>query len=167
LSHLLHEELHSALARHPRTYPLQTGTGESRAWLSAEQGSGVPSGLLYTSLTFPSYVIYGHSTSPDHITLLAQHFRSSSLLSMVRRSVTLLFYRTVSVTWRSPATASDSRWKRTYFVATTQHTQRMTHDSALYEYVIEIDITFPSVCNAGVLCKNRRLLQKINVFALW
>ena len=35
-------------------------------------------------------------------------------------------YQTVSVTRRSPATASDSRWRRTNFVVTTvtQHTQR-------------------------------------------
>jgi len=56
-----------------------------------------------------------------HVTGSALSAVGPSLLQ-VRQSGTR--YHTVSVTWHSPATASDNRWKQTYFVATTQHTQR-------------------------------------------
>jgi len=58
-------------------------------------------------------------TWPYHVTGSALSVVGPSLL-LVRRSGTR--YRTVSATRRSPATASDSR-KRTYFVASTKHTQ--------------------------------------------
>ena len=77
------------------------------------------------SQTFPADVIYGQ---PLDITWL-YHVTDSALsvvgpsLSLVRRSGTR--YRTVSVTRRSPATASNNCcWRRTYFVVTTQHTLR-------------------------------------------
>ena len=70
----------TALARRPRTYPLQTGSHS--ASLSAEQCLRVPGRLLYTSLRHsqPTSFTVCHSTSPDHTTLPAQHFRSSGLL---------------------------------------------------------------------------------------
>ena len=81
-----------ALARRPRTYPLQTGShsqwtinlsfiGHS-ASPSSVQGSRVPGRLLYTSLRHsqPMSFMVSHSTSPDHTSLPAQHFRSSDLL---------------------------------------------------------------------------------------
>jgi len=133
LSHLLQGKLHSPpLARRPRTHPLQTGSHS--ASLSAVQGSCVPGRLLYASLRHsqPTSFTVSHSTSPDCTTLPTRHFRSSGLLcrwsvgpslSLVRRSGTR--YRTVSVTRRSPATASNNCcWRRTYFVVTTQHTLR-------------------------------------------
>jgi len=102
-----------------------------------------PDPLLYTSLRHsqPTSFTVNHSTSPDRTKCAAQHFRSSGLLLQVRRSGTR--YRTVSVTRRSPATASNNRWRRICFVVTTQHTQRiveMLHDSALYKSIIDIDI---------------------------
>jgi len=65
------------------------------------------------------------SATRHHLTV--PRFRLSTFgrrpsLSLVRRSGTR--YRTVSATRRSPATVSDNRWKRTYFVVTTQYTQR-------------------------------------------
>jgi len=61
-------------------YPLQTGSHS--ALLSAVQVSGVPGRLLYTSLRHsqPTSFAVSYSTSPDHTTSLAQHFRSSGLL---------------------------------------------------------------------------------------
>jgi len=59
-----------------------------------------------------------HSTSPDHTTLLAQHFRSSGLLCCRSNSLEL-------ATRQSPAaTALDNCWRQIYFIFTTQHTQR-------------------------------------------
>jgi len=60
-------------------------------------------------------------TWPYHVTGSALSV-VGPFLSLVRRSGTC--YRTVSMTRRSPATASNNRWKRICFVVTTQHTQR-------------------------------------------
>ena len=112
-----------ALARRPTMYPLQTGSR------NAVQGSWVPSQLLYTSLRHsqPMSFTVNHSTSPDHNTLPAQHFQSSGLLCRWSDGLELADIPrhswTVSVTRCSAATASDNRWKRTYFVITTQRTQ--------------------------------------------
>jgi len=100
-----------ALTRCPRMYPLQTGSHS--ASLSAEQGSGVPGGLLYTSLrhsqptsftvSHSTGITYGatqsqefharndddNSTSPDRTTLPAQHFRLSGLLCRWSNSLKL------------------------------------------------------------------------------
>jgi len=120
--HQRHDPGHSTwLARRPGMHPLQTGSHSTP--LSAVQGSGVPGRLLYTSLRHsqPTSFTVSHSTSPNRTTLPAHNFRSSGLLG--RRSNSMeLATRTVSVTRRSPATASDSHWKWIYFNATMQHT---------------------------------------------
>ena len=90
-----------------------------RTWLLSTWSTA-----LHQSQTFPADFIYGQPldiTRPYHVTGSALSVVGPSL-SLVRRSGTR--YRTVSATWRSPATASHNRWKRTYFVITTQHTQR-------------------------------------------
>ena len=87
--------------------------------------------VVHQSQTFPADVIYGQPldiTWPYHVTGSALSVVGPSL-SLVRRSR----YRTVCVTRRSPATASDNRWKRTYFVAiplSTHSAVEMLHDSA-------------------------------------
>ena len=102
-----------ALDQRPRTLP------QCIAFCSTR-----PQSTSVTSLkTFPADVIYSQPldiTWPYHITGSALSVIGPSL-SLVRRSGT--HYRTVYVTWHSPATASDNRWKRTYFVSTTKHTQ--------------------------------------------
>ena len=141
-----------ALARRPRTYPLQTGShsqwtinlsfiGHS-ASPSSVQGSRVPGRLLYRHSRPTSFTV-SHSTSPDHTTLPAQYFRSSGLLCRWSDSLEVgTRYRTVSVTRRSAATAPDNRWKRIYFVAMSTHSAvEMLHDSALYKSTIDIDKT--------------------------
>jgi len=90
-----------------------------RTWLLSTWSTA-----LHQSQTFPADFVYGQPldiTRPYHVTGSALSVVGPSL-SLVRRSGTR--YRTVSATWRSPATASHNRWKRTYFVITTQHTQR-------------------------------------------
>jgi len=79
---------------------------------------------VHQSQTFSADVIYGQPvdiTWPYHVTGSALLVLGPSL-SLVQQSGTR--YQTVSLTRCSPPTASDNHWKRTYFVATTQHTQR-------------------------------------------
>ena len=98
---------------------------------------------VYTSLRDIPSQRHLRSATRHHLTI--PRYTGSALsvvgpsMSPVRRSGTR--YQTVSVTWRSPATASDNRWKRTYFVATTQHTQYSRDASwlLLYKSIIDID----------------------------
>jgi len=96
---------------------------------------------VHQSQTFLADVIYGQ---PHNITWL--YHVTGSALSVIGPSLMLVWwsrtrYRTVSTTWCSPATTSDNRWKRTYFVATTQHTQYSRDASwlLLYKSIIDID----------------------------
>jgi len=117
-----------ALARRPRTYPLQTGnTPHSQCIAVGSARLRSPEYLVDSvrqSQTFPADVIYGQ---PLNITWL-YHVTGSALtvvgpsLSLVRQSGTR--YRIVSATRRSPATLSDNRWRRICFVNATQFTQR-------------------------------------------
>ena len=73
----------------------------------------------HKSQTFPADVIYSQPldiTWPYHVTGSALSVVGPSLLP-VRQSG--IHYRTVSVTRRSAATASDNRWKWIYFVTIT------------------------------------------------
>jgi len=129
-----------ALARHPRTYPLQTGSYS--ASLSAVQGSRVHGRLLYTSLRHsqPTSFTVSHSTSPDRTTLMAQHFRSSGLLCRRSDGLELATRQSVRPSVHQQQ-LPNNRWKRTYFVATsTQSAVEMLHDSELYKSTIDVDI---------------------------
>jgi len=72
------------------------------------------------------------SATRHHLTVPRYQLSNSVVgpsLSPVWKSGTR--YRTVSATQRSPATASDNRWRQIYFVATTRHTQRSRDASRL------------------------------------
>ena len=92
---------------------------------------------VHQSQIFPADVIY---SQPLDITW-SYHVTGSTLLVVgpsllqVWRSGTR--YRTVSMTWHSAATASDNRWRRTYFNATSTHSAvEMLDESALYKWII-------------------------------
>jgi len=124
-----------------RTYPLQTGSHS--ASLSAEQGSGVPGRLLYTSLRHsqPTSFTVSHSTSPDRTTLPAQHLRSSGLPCRWSDGLELATGQSLRPGAHQQQLQTIAQ-KRTYFIVTTQHTQRSrdapwvwgTTKSALYKY---------------------------------
>ena len=130
-----------ALARRPRTYPLQSGSHS--ASLSAEQGSGVPGRLLYTSLghSQPTSFTVSHSTPPDRTTLPAQHFRSSDLLC--RRSDGLEL-----ATRQSPRPGAQQQQLQTIAedesissLPLSAHSAVETlHDSAIYKSITDVDI---------------------------
>ena len=110
-----------ALARRPRTYPLQTTNRES-------QCIAVCSTRLRS--TWSTAVHQSKTLSVVKPSLL-----------QVRRSGTR--YRTVSATRHSPATVSDDRWRRISISSlplSTHNAVEMLHDSALYKSIIDIDI---------------------------
>ena len=127
------------IARRPRTYPLQTGSHS--ASLSAEQGSGVPGRVLYTSLRHsqPTSFMVSHSTSPDRTALPAQHFRSSGLLC--RWSDGPL------VSGQSPRPGTHQQQLQTIaknepissLPLSTHSAVEMLHDSVLYKSIIDTD----------------------------
>jgi len=138
-----------------------------------------PQGASMPRLGFEDYIT-GPPSSTLHLgmgwglTCLIPRYRLSTFgrrafLSLVCWSGTR--YRTVSVTRRSAATASDNRWKRTYFVATsTQCAVEMFRDSALYKSIIDIDIARPlwnsrasctKWCQWFVCCRDLRRAHRV------
>ena len=92
------------------------------ASLSAVQGYRVSGRLLYTSLRHsqPTSFMVSHSTSPDHNTLPAQHFRSSGLLCRWSDSLEL-------ATGQSPRPGAHQQQlqaMKTNLFRRYQHTQR-------------------------------------------
>ena len=94
-----------ALARRPRTYPLQTGSHS--ASLSAVQGSGVPGRLLYTSLRHsqPMSFTASHSTSSDRTTL---RYRLSTFSSRAFSVAGPTVWNLLPDSLRDPAFSSNS-----------------------------------------------------------
>ena len=137
LSHLLHKELH---------------------WLDVSERIHYKLGVsLHRCLQYkaPEYLVdcctpVSDISSRRHLRSATRHYltvpryRLSTFgrraFSVTGPTVWNLLPRTVSVTRRLPATASDNRWKRSYFVATSTHCAvEMLHDSALYKSTIDID----------------------------
>jgi len=134
----------TALTRRPRTYPLQTGSHS--ASLSAEQGSGVPGRLLYTSLRHsqPTSFTVSHSTSPDHTTLSAQHFRSSGLLCRWSDGLELATGQSLWPGAQRQQLQTIAEDESVSSLSLNTHSAvEMLHDCALYKSIIDIDTVKP------------------------
>jgi len=120
--HLLHEELHWLDVQECIHYKLGVTVHRCLQYKAPEYlvncctpVSDIPSRRHLRSATRLDITWPYHGTSSAPLVV-------GPSLSLVRWSGTR--YRTVSATRHSPSTASDNRWRWTYFVVTTQHTQR-------------------------------------------